>query len=97
MALSDLVYMSVDEVAEYVRVRKDSVARLVKAGMLPAPVCKFGPRKARWYRPDVDKAMGVEPPEKDTSEMDSFRAQLEAKSKKRHEIWKGSLLHKDYR
>ena len=58
MALSDLTYLNADDCAEYLRVRKDALQRLVKAGRIPAPNYELGPRQPRWNRIEIDSVMG---------------------------------------
>jgi predicted DNA-binding transcriptional regulator AlpA len=46
-----------DALAAYISVRADAVARLQKAGRLPAPSYHLGPRQPRWDRSQVDATL----------------------------------------
>lgn len=47
-------WLTREALGQYVGVRVDYVARLVKAGKLPAPSYHFGPKTPRWDRLAVD-------------------------------------------
>ena len=55
--MSDLArWLDRDALAARICVRVDAIARLQKAGRLPAPSYHLGPRQPRWDRDAVDAA-----------------------------------------
>lgn len=46
-----------DALAAHICVRPDAIARLVRAGRLPAPSYHLGPRQPRWDRERVDATL----------------------------------------
>lgn len=59
--MSEARWLDRDALAEYISVRVDQVARLQKAGRLPAPSYAFGPKSPRWWSAAVDEALGRKP------------------------------------
>lgn len=47
--------------ATYICVRVDQVARLRRAGKLPAPSMVLGARSPRWWSGDIDAMFGASP------------------------------------
>lgn len=52
-------WMSPEATADYLDVRVDALPRLVRAGRVPAPDYRLGPRSPRYDREALDKAMGA--------------------------------------
>jgi excisionase family DNA binding protein len=63
--MADRRWMSPEAAADYLDVRVDALRRLVKAGKLPAPDYRLGPRSPRFDREALDKAMGAGLPSRD--------------------------------
>jgi excisionase family DNA binding protein len=63
--MPDRRWMSPEAAADYLDVRVDALRRLVKAGKLPAPDYRLGPRSPRFDREALDKAMGAGLPSRD--------------------------------
>lgn len=53
-------WLTLDEAAAYLRLREDRFRRMVRAGKLPAPSRRLGPRDPRWDRHALDQAMSGE-------------------------------------
>ena len=53
----DARWLDRDALAARICVRVDAIARLQKAGRLPAPSYHLGPRQPRWDRDQVDAAL----------------------------------------
>ena len=47
-------WLDTEAAADYISVRPDTLARLVKAGRVPAPTYQLGPRNPRWDRLALD-------------------------------------------
>jgi excisionase family DNA binding protein len=57
----DNLWMTAEEVADYLRLSKSALRRLVHLGRLPPPVYDSNGRNPCWLRAGLDKAMGVDP------------------------------------
>lgn len=55
--MPDARWLDRDALAAHICVRPDAIARLVKAGRLPAASYHLGPRQPRWDREKVDAAI----------------------------------------
>jgi hypothetical protein len=56
--MADAMWLDRDALAEHISKPVHLLARMVRAGKLPAPSYHFGPRSPVWWAPDVDAMIG---------------------------------------